>query len=187
MDFAVSQGLIQRTVVATSNGTERRFLFTPHLGRDPFGVPSGDPSGHVRQLVGSMIYAATYADYKLSNPAAFVSRLISDGEAGDASPIGTDYPMLETGGIVRVIPGSSTGRFRLQLLQADVAEEALKILRARDSSSTTATGIGGIRDQRSYTHVERARAQLATETGSTSADEARLVAALREVTGRRSF
>jgi hypothetical protein len=53
VDSAVSQGLVQRTVVETSKKGEQAFLFTPHLARDPFGVSSGDPSGHVRLLVGA--------------------------------------------------------------------------------------------------------------------------------------
>ncbi|QBC16906.1 hypothetical protein [Mycobacterium avium] len=55
IDFAVAMGLIQRSVVQTSGGEEQSFLFAPHLGRDPFGAAANDPSGHVRQLVGSMI------------------------------------------------------------------------------------------------------------------------------------
>ncbi|WFR68020.1 hypothetical protein P9139_06620 [Curtobacterium flaccumfaciens] len=35
--FAVTQGLVQRSVIQTSEGREQGFLFTPHLARDPFG------------------------------------------------------------------------------------------------------------------------------------------------------
>ena len=106
IDFAVSMGLIQRSVVQTSNGDEQRFLFSPHLGRDPFGIAADDPSGHVRQLVGSMIYASTFAARnRLRSPGAFLSTLIRDGVAGDVPEIGEDYPMLETAGTIRVVPG----------------------------------------------------------------------------------
>ncbi len=43
IDFAVGVGLIERSVVQTSGGDEQRFLFSPHLGRDPFGTTSDDP------------------------------------------------------------------------------------------------------------------------------------------------
>ncbi|HEV8653823.1 MAG TPA: hypothetical protein VG276_31610 [Actinomycetes bacterium] len=182
VDFAVSQGLVQRSVVQTTEGEEKRFLFTPHLARDPFGVQPGDASGQVRQLVGSMVYAATFARVRLRSPAAFVRRLLQYGEAGDASPIGTDYPMLETGGIARVKPGSTPGRWRLELLQADVAEAALEILTARDSrpggSATETTA--ELRGQRSYTHIERERARLAHNAPVDDADTRRLIAALRQ-------
>lgn len=188
IDFAVAHGLIQRSVVTTSEGDEKRFLFTPHLGRDAFGIASSDPSGHVRQLVGSMIYAATFAKIRLWSPTAFVRKLIREGEAGDASPIGTDYPMLETGGIVRVKPGSSSGKFALELLQADVAEAALAVLESRDQGAEEhESATAGLRAQRSYEHVERQRARLAIDVPQDDADTRRLIEALRDSTARRSF
>jgi hypothetical protein len=183
VDFAVAHGLVQRSLVVTNDGTQRAFLFTPHLGRDPFGVGRGDPSGHVRQLVGSMIYAATFAAYRLDSPALFVKRLVRDGEAGDASPIGTDYPMLETAGIVRVEP--ATRFFKFVLLQSDVAEEALYYLEDRPGSGS---GIAhGLRAQRSYVHVERERAKLAHSVPVDDAETERLISALRDTTSRRNF
>lgn len=153
IDFAVGMGLIQRVVVQTAEDDEQRFLFAPHLGRDPFGVGAGDPSGHVRQLVGSMIYASTFATRnKLRRPGAFLYSLIRDGVAGDVPEIGQDYPMLETAGTIRVIPGSWNNSFSMELLQADVAEEALKILDSRENSTGgEATSPGAIGEQRSYT------------------------------------
>jgi hypothetical protein len=182
IDFAVTLGLVQRSLVVTSEGNERGFLFTPHLARDPFGVAHGDPSGHVRQLVGSMIYAATFAKYRLHNPAQFVGRLIRDGEAGDASPIGTDYPMLETAGIVRVEP--SYRHYKLVLLQEDVAEDALRFLSGRQDDDPSGAGL---RAQRSYVHIERERARLALETPGDDADTRRIISALRDTAARRTF
>jgi hypothetical protein len=188
VDFAVAHGLVQRSVVQTTDGQEQRFLFTPHLTRDPFGGPTQDSSGHARQLVGSMVYAATFARFKLEQPAAFVRSLIRYGEAGDASPIGTDYPMLETAGIVRVVAGSSVNRFRLQLLQADVAERALEILNDRTAEPTADVETrSGLRGQRSYVHVEKERARLASVADVDDDHRRRLLAALRDTTARRSF
>ena len=181
VDFAVSQGLLQRTVVATAGGSEQRFLFTPHLGRDAFGIAIGDASGHVRQLVGSMIYAMTYGSYKLKSGAQFVRALIRDGRAGDASPIGTDYPMLETAGIAAVVPGITTGRFSLELRQTDVAEAALKILEARDAGTTVGSS-SGLLGQVGYRHLEaeRAAVQLAVANPVAKQERAKLIAALRQ-------
>ncbi|MEV1168137.1 hypothetical protein [Nonomuraea sp. NPDC049784] len=187
ISFAVAQGLVQRSVIQTSTGEERAFLFTPHLNRSPFGGTAGDPSGQVRQLVGSMIYAATFATYKLYNPAAFVSSLIKYGEAGDASPIGTDYPMLETAGIVRVVPGSSDGRFRMELLQSDVAEDALTILSERDDSGNASNGVAALRAQQRYVHIDRERARLAVDAKADDVEQARLISALRDETTRGTF
>jgi hypothetical protein len=187
INFAVSQGLVQRSVIQTSEGQEQGFLFTPHLGRDPFGGTAGDASGQVRQLVGSMIYAATFASYRLRDPAVFLRSLINRGIAGNASSIGTDYPMLEKAGIVRVINGDSSNRYQLELLQTEVAEDALKLLTARDTSGSGHPNVASLEGQRSYVHVDRERAKLALTADRDQAEEARLIAALREVPLRRSM
>jgi hypothetical protein len=184
IDFAVSQGLVQRTVVETSTGQSRSFLFTPHLARDPFGVSFGDPSGHVRQLVGSMIYAATFATHKLYNPARFVNVLVAYGEAGDASDIGTDYTMLETAGIIRVEAGYTYKK--MVLLQPEIAQEAVAYLEG-DPSAGGKQEASGLMDQRAYGHVERERAKLVTVAATDSEDRRRLISALREEAGRRKF
>lgn len=187
IDFAVSVGLVQRSVVQTSGGDEQRFLFSPHLGRDPFGTTSNDPSGHVRQLVGSMIYAATFANWKLDSPGAFLYTLIRDGIAGNVPEIGEDYPMLETAGTIRVVPGSRPKSFRMELLQADVAEAALGILDSRGQTRRPSTEAGAaLGDQRSYSHVERERARLAQQADGDDADTRRLIDALRD-TARGRF
>lgn len=187
IQFAVSQGLVQRSVIQTSDGAEQGFLFTPHLARDPFGGTAGDASGHVRQLVGSMIYATTFATYRLRSPAAFLRALLSRGLAGDASSIGTDYPMLEKAGIVRVVPGSSQNRFSLELLQADVAEDALRLIEGPASAAEGSDDAAALRAQRAYVYPERERARLALETRPDETEQARLLAALRETSARRAI
>lgn len=187
IDFAVGMGLVQRVVVQTAGDDEQRFLFTPHLGRDPFGVSTNDPSGHVRQLVGSMIYASTFATRnKLRRPGAFLYALIRDGVAGDVPEIGQDYPMLETAGTIRVVPGSWASSFQMELLQADVAEEALKIIDSREiSRGGDAQRPDAIGEQRSYTHLEKERAaRLATSADASDVDTRRIVDALRDVARR---
>jgi hypothetical protein len=186
IDFAVSQGLVQRSLVVTSEGNERAFLFTPHMGRSAFGDPIGiDPSGHVRQLIGSMMYAKNYARFKLRGPHRFLQRMIQDGEAGDASSIRTDYPMLEKAGIVRVEEGRKY--HKLVLLQSDVAEQALTYLQS--GGGTTADSASGLRDQRSYVQPEqeRARIRLARQPETSPAEMDRLMAAVRQTAGSRRF
>lgn len=184
--FAVAQGLVQRSVIQTTEGGEQGFLFTPHLARDPFGGTAGDASGHVRQLVGSMIYAATFAKFRLHSPDAFLRALLRNGVAGNTESIGTDYPMLEKAGIVRVVPGSGT-KFRLELLQADVAEDALRLLSTSVGPGGASGDAAALRAQRNYLHIERDRARLALSPNSDDAEEARLIASLRDVTKRRAI
>jgi hypothetical protein len=187
IDFAVSQGLLLRSLVTTALGQERSFLFSPHMGRSAFDAPTGaDPSGHVRQLIGSMMFANRYASNQLFAPTAFLRKLIREGEAGDASNISTDYSMLETAGIVRVEPAYSYYKF--VLLQADVAEQAVTYLENTGSSGTAS---GGLRGQRSYLQpeIERARrlvqpSREAIPSPSASQD---ILAALRQEMGRRRY
>lgn len=186
INYAVSQGLIQRSLVTTSDDQEQAFLFTPHMARSAFENDSGvDPSGHVRQLIGSMVYAKNFASYRLRDPGVFLSRLIQHGEAGDASSIGSDYPMLETAGIVRVERASKY--FKLVLLQPDIAEQAVTYLGT--AASAQQADARGLRDQRTYVHPERERAQVAVaRAADTTPDETRrILAALRQEAGRRGY
>ncbi|MEU2772466.1 hypothetical protein ABZ646_05950 [Streptomyces sp. NPDC007162] len=187
IDFAVSQGLLLRSLVTTVSGEERSFLFSPHMGRSAFDEPTGaDPSGHVRQLIGSMMFANRYASNRLFAPTAFLRKLIREGEAGDASNIGTDYSMLETAGIVRVEPAYSYSKF--VLLQADVAEQAVTYLENTGSAGTIS---GSLRGQSGYLQpeIERARrlvqpSREAIPSPSASQD---ILAALRQEMGRRRY
>jgi len=184
--FAVGQGLVQRSVIQTTDGREEGFLFTPHLARDPFGGTAGDASGHVRQLVGSLIYATTFAKYRLHSPDVFLRSLVRNGIAGHTESISTDYPMLEKAGIVRVVPGTGN-KSRMELLQSDVAEDALRLLTASTGpGGSSSDGAAALRAQRNYIHVERDRARLALSPNSDDAEESRLIAALRDVTKRRT-
>lgn len=187
VNFAVAQGLVQRSVVQTAEGVEQGFLFTPHLARDPFGSTAGDASGQVRQLVGSMMYAATFAQSRLHSPDLFLRRLINYGVAGNASAIGTDYPMLERAGIVQVIRAPQAGRFQLELLQPEIAEEALQLITARDAGTGNPAASTLLSGQRAYVHVERERARLALSTETDEVEQARLLAALRDVPVRRAM
>lgn len=185
--FAVAQGLVQRSVIQTTEGGEQGFLFTPHLARDPFGGTAGDASGHVRQLVGSMIYATTFAKTRLDAPVAFLRAMLRDGIAGNVPAIGTDYPMLEKAGIIRVVPGSGNG-FRMELLQTDVAEDAVRLLiSGAGPGGAGKANAAALRAQRNYIHIERDRARLALEANSDDAEEARLIASLRDFTKRRGM
>jgi hypothetical protein len=184
--FAITQGLIQRSVIQTSDGSEQGFLFTPHLARDPFGGTAGDASGHVRQLVGSMIYATTFAQNRLIWPDVFLRALINRGVAGNVSSIGTDYPMLEKAGIVRVVPTTGS-RYQMELLQSDVAEDALRLLTARSETTSGTADAAALRAQRTYVHVERDRARLALSADTDEVEQARLMAALRDVSIRRTM
>lgn len=184
--FAISQGLVEQATIQTALGEEQHFLFTPHVARDPFGGTAGDASGQVRQLVGSMVYATTFAKYKLHSPDVFLRALRNRGVAGNTENIGTDYTMLEKAGIVRVVPGRSSGRFSMELLQDEIAEEALTILTRSGGNGGTAEDATVLRGQQSFVHAEKNRARLALSSETDKIEEARLLAALRQVPNQRA-
>jgi hypothetical protein len=133
-----------------------------------------------------MIYASTFASWKLRSPGAFLYVLIRDGEAGGHERIAEDYGMLETAGTIEVV-GEDRGA-RMRLLQADVAEQALKIIDSRGSTTGVAnTTFAGIDEQRSYNHLERERAQVASAVKLDDADSRRFMSALRDTAARRKF
>lgn len=74
----------------------------------------------------------------------------------------------------------------MQLLQADVAEQALAILDSREQSCTPGDQpTPALRDQRSYTHLETERAaRLAQVAAASDIDTRRMVAALRDAARR---
>lgn len=185
INFAVSQGLLLRSVVQTTSGDQRSFLFAPHMGRNAFSGPTGaDPTGHVRQVIGSMMFAHHYAANRLWSPTRFLEALVRNGEAGDSSYIGTDYPMLEKAGIVRVEPAARYSKF--VLLQADIAEDAITYLNTRGGENSHPAVL---RDQVLYRQPEgeRARIRLARASETSPAENARLIAALRQEVGQRRY
>lgn len=68
----------------------------------------------------------------------YLRKLIDDGIAGDVTNIGRNYRPLELKGVIKVIPGSTSGRYRMELLKRSTVEEAKLILNS-DSDNPLAT------------------------------------------------
>ncbi|MEU2237716.1 hypothetical protein ABZ585_43285, partial [Streptomyces vietnamensis] len=110
-----------------------------------------------------MIYASTFASWKLHSPGAFLYTLIRDGEAGGVPNIGTDYPMLETAGTIKVVPSGRSGSFKMVLLQSDIAESALSIIDSRGSRNRGEAG--SLQSLGTSTDARPAAAFTPTQTG----------------------
>ena len=53
-------------------------------------------SDQVKLLVASIQYGVRYSeDFRLNSPIAFMNRLVNEGQAGNARPIGRDYILVE--------------------------------------------------------------------------------------------
>ena len=134
-------GLIDVTQIETTQGTSERFLFTPAIW-SPFGPAlMNDEQEHVRALL-SCVKHGQISPSKIDGmrvpirmPDKLIAALIRKGKVGPASPIGTDYIVLEKEGIVRIEESPIKGRYFMELIKDDVADRALRILtHGRDDS-----------------------------------------------------
>jgi hypothetical protein len=73
---------------------------------------------------------ASYTTGRIQQPLALVQALLRNGEVGPASSINSDYPLLESHGIVKVKPSTLGDRAYLSLVKRDVVEESLPLLEA---------------------------------------------------------
>lgn len=82
----------------------------------------------MKLFVASIEYGIRYSeDFRLNRPIRFLEKLVDTGTAGDATPIGRDYILLERQGIIST-EETSPGRFRFVLKKEDVVRTAKEIL-----------------------------------------------------------
>jgi hypothetical protein len=130
VEAARKVGLIATTRVLTTGGSEHAFAFSPALDSQ-LGTGDGDVV-HARKLfVAHILYGYRYGHAgtgRIAEPLVLVNALINRGRVGPATAIRTDYPLLEARGIVRVREDTAGMAF-LELVQEDVAKDALELLR----------------------------------------------------------
>jgi hypothetical protein len=136
-------GFLDATRVVTRAGRETSFAFSPTLER---GLPitSTDVLHERKLFVAHILFGhrnALDATGRIQQPLVLVRALLRNGEVGPASAINSDYPLLESHGIVKVKSSSISGRAYLSLVKRDVVEESLPLLEAAlgDTSGTTAS------------------------------------------------
>jgi hypothetical protein len=142
LNLAKKVGMIDPTKIASSRGIEKEFLFTPSSLVDYSGY-TDDLLDDVKVLLASIRFGESYTEHStIQDPNRFLRALIKYGEVGPHDANSTDYTLLETRGIVRVVEKSKhnyyTGNTRtgycLQLVRKDVAEEALQIIQSAEYS-----------------------------------------------------
>lgn len=69
-------------------------------------------------------------------PIAYLNKLISYGIAGNATNIGWNYRPLEFKGVIKVVPGETSGRFAMMMLKKDPVKKARNILQEGSGSLT---------------------------------------------------
>jgi hypothetical protein len=128
-------GIIDITNVKTINGRTEGFLFTPAIWGPLGSALTRDEQEHVRALLSCIRLGQicpTKVDgkeYRINNPEAYIEALERKGRIGPATPIGSDYIILEREGIVKIEKSKSkTGQFEMVLLKEDIAERAKRII-----------------------------------------------------------
>jgi hypothetical protein len=136
-------GLFDATRVVTTGGQERAFAFPAGLDRQ-LRAGSTDIVHERKLFVAHILYGHLYgfpATGKIRDPLVLVRALINKGRVGPTSSIASDYPLLESHGIVRVRESSSRpGLSFLELVKTDVAEDSLDLLRAALGEEVQAPG-----------------------------------------------
>lgn len=134
---AVKSGMINPTTIKSSRGIQKDFAFSPNM-LEPLSYKN-DILDDVKLLLASIRFGENYTPYsKIKDPAKFLSSLISYGNIGPHDANSTDYTLLEKKGILKVETRTKQGYYGprtgpcLVLVKKDVAEEALKIVKAQN-------------------------------------------------------
>jgi hypothetical protein len=190
--LAATQGLVDATEITTAIGKKATFHFTPRfrgIGVSRDDVP--DVLDQVKLVVASFAFSTRYASNKLKDPDLFLRRLIENGYAGNASPIGTDYGAMERQKIVNVeptSPGSSLHRF--VALKRDTLIEARDTMRAGALLLPTPSGRAGggsLMEPRSFSDPVATRQRMAREVGERPLHNESLLAAIRNAAQQDRF
>jgi hypothetical protein len=90
------------------------FLFTGDILSSGKGE---DPYHGIKEVTSHFRFAQNYANYKLHWLPRFLECLLRDKEAGRASPIGTDYKLLESRGVIEVKKLAVSSKYRMYLVE----------------------------------------------------------------------
>lgn len=183
VDMATRVGLVDGITIETTSGQKKTFTFSPQfngLGTGRENLDLAGISDQVKLLIASIQYGVRYSeDFRLNSPLAFMNRLVNAGTAGNATPIGRDYVLVEKHGILRTV--ATTGdRARFEVIKHDI------VVAARDALAQGQLGSGGdfggrtLVDQRDYTSPEGIRVRLANSAGTSRLLETKHLAAIRE-------
>jgi hypothetical protein len=140
-------GFIDAARVVTSTGAKQHFAFSSALERQ-FAARGLTDALHERKLFVAHILFGHYFGFpgtgRIKDPLVLVRAFINRGVVGPASAITTDYPLLETHGIVTVRPSPQhPHRSYLHIVKDDVVRESLELLEASLGGGAEPTGIGG--------------------------------------------
>ncbi|MFD6694202.1 hypothetical protein ACIBSS_22625 [Micromonospora aurantiaca] len=183
VDMATRVGLVDGIKIKTMSGREKVFTFSPQfdgLGAGRATTELAGISDQVKLLVASIQYGVRYSeDFRLDAPLAFMNKLVNTGEAGDATPIGRDYILVEKYGILRTVPTTGS-RARFEVVKHDIVTAARDALAQGRLGSGPETSPRTLVDQRDFLSPEAMRLRLADAAGASEVLEKKHLAAIRE-------
>lgn len=189
VSMAANTGILDAVTITTASGRNKSFSFTPHFHgyrAGPAPRVSLDTSDMVKLFIASMQYAVRYSeDFKLRDPLRFIDVLLDCGTAGNATPIGRDYVLLEQQGIVETIP-TVGDKARFILRKEDVVREARSLMGDKDFGGAGDNDVRSLVEQRGFRSPEehRVRAALGEQAMSSPDVEHDLIASIREAANR---
>lgn len=133
LDASRKVGLIDVCQVNTKTGVKKQFVYTPRM----WGTLAGnklvnDIYDDVKLFLASIRFGERYSSTsRIRDPIVLVNALVERDthRVGPATAIGTDYPLLEIQGIIKVEKAPSyRDRYYMTLVKEDVAKTALEIL-----------------------------------------------------------
>ncbi len=183
VEMATRVGLVDGIKIETTSGREKVFTFSPQfhgLRAGPADNQLMGISDQVKILVASIQYGVRYSeDFRLSAPLAFMNKLVNTGTAGNATPIGRDYVLVEKYGILRTVP-TTGNRARFEVVKHDIVTAARDALVQGQLSGDNNAGGRTLVDQRDYSSPEDIRLRLASTAGSSRLLESKHLAAIRQ-------
>jgi len=128
-------GVFDISKVETLGGNNAEFVFTPSMW-GPFGSDLlKDEQDHVRAMLSCVRYGQFFPTeingmrFPIHSPSRYLGALIRRGKVGPASPIGSDYIILEKEGIVKLEKSTyKRNQFEMHLIKEDIAIRAKRIL-----------------------------------------------------------
>ncbi|GAB3852177.1 hypothetical protein ACFPIJ_54035 [Dactylosporangium cerinum] len=183
VEMATRVGLVDGIKIETMSGREKTFTFSAQF--DGLGAGRVNPelagiSDQVKLLVASIQYGVRYSeDFRLDAPLAFMNKLVNTGTAGNATPIGRDYILVEKYGILRTVPTTGS-RARFEVVKQDIVTAARDALAQGRLGNGIGSGDRTLVDQRDYTSPEAMRLRLADSAGASAVLERKHLAAIRE-------
>ena len=158
--------------VSTSGGVEKSFVLTPRMFGTLEDKLVDDICDQIKLFLSCIRFGQHYSKIsKVRDPVALVRALIERGSIGPATPIGTDYVMLEVEGIVKLRPAGGC-MYYMDLVKDDIAKLTLQVLEHGEVLPFNTAELNNLYQTGMFTNPEQDRIKLKrTPTESKIAQE----------------